>query len=231
MKPSDLILALDVATPDEAVAWVDRLGDRIGCYKVGLQLFTAAGPDLVRELKARKTRVFLDLKLHDIPNTVARAVESAIDLNVDFLTLHACGGPAMCRAAAEAADSSSLQLLGVTVLTALQESDLHAAGVASSLEAQVLRLARLAVDHGVTGLVCSPLEVKPLREQLPPSTLLITPGVRPPGADRGDQARVATPQEAMAAGASAVVIGRPILQAHDPEGVLNHLLTGHAPCS
>lgn len=224
MKPEQLILALDVPDAGEALAWVKRFGNRIGCYKVGLQLFTREGPDLVRELRREGVKVFLDLKYHDIPNTVAKAVESALELDVQFLTLHTSGGPKMCRAAAEAASGTSLCLLGVTVLTAMDDEDLEAVGLRDRAPEQVMRLARLAADAGAPGLVCSPLEVESLRRRLPPATVLVTPGVRPAGSAAGDQIRIATPEAALASGASHVVIGRPILQAKDPDAVLDALL-------
>jgi orotidine-5'-phosphate decarboxylase len=224
LKPEQIMLALDVPDGDSALAWVQRLGNRVGSYKVGLQLFTREGPELVRRLRGEGVDIFLDLKLHDIPNTVAKAVESALALDVQFLTVHASGGPKMCRAAAEVAAGSSLCLLGVTVLTAMDDADLRAVGVHDGAADQVNRLARMASDVGIPGFVCSPLEVKSLRESLPPDRVLVTPGVRPEGAARGDQVRIATPEAALAAGASHVVIGRPILQAQDPEAVLGQLL-------
>ncbi len=225
MKSTQIILALDVPDAEEALAWVKRFGNRIGCYKVGLQLFTREGPELVRALRREGVQVFLDLKYHDIPHTVARAVESALELDVQFLTLHASGGPKMCRAAVEAAAGSNLCLLGVTVLTAMGDSDLEAVGIRERSADQVLRLARLATDAGVPGLVCSPLEVEGLRGTLPSETVLVTPGVRPEGSASGDQIRIATPEAAIASGASHVVIGRPILQAENPEDVLDSLLS------
>ncbi|MFQ3671558.1 MAG: orotidine-5'-phosphate decarboxylase [Verrucomicrobiia bacterium] len=224
MKRDELILALDVPSDREALGWVDRLAGQVGYFKVGLQLFTAYGPELVREVRARGGRVFLDLKLHDIPNTVAKAVEAAGPLGVSFLTLHASGGRAMLREAAEAAAGySGLRLLAVTVLTSLTEGDLDELGFDHSALGLAAHLGRLAAEAGVTGLVCSPREVEVLRRELPES-VLVTPGVRPPGAEVDDQARVATPEAALAAGASHVVMGRPILRAPDPEGLVRELL-------
>ena len=185
--------------------------------KVGLELYCAEGPALVRELRSRGFSVFLDLKLHDIPNTVAGAVRSAAATGAELLTLHAAGGPAMLRAAAEAAASlpSPPQLLAVTVLTSMDEAQLAATGIAGTPAGQVRRLAAVAADCGITGLVASAEEVAGLRGLYPRATLVI-PGIRPAGAAIGDQKRVATPAAALAAGASFLVIGRPITQAPDP---------------
>ncbi len=224
MTRDNLILALDVPSDREALAWVDRLGGQVGYFKIGLQLFTAYGPDLVREVRARGGRVFLDLKLHDIPNTVAKAVESAGPLDLSFLTLHAIGGRAMLAEAAQAAAAfPGLQLLAVTVLTSLTEADLDELGFDHSALGLAAHLGRLAESSGVHGLVCSPREAEVLRRELP-QAVLVTPGVRPAGSASDDQARVATPEEALAAGANRVVIGRPILRAADPEALLRRLL-------
>jgi orotidine-5'-phosphate decarboxylase len=190
-------------------------------------MFTACGPDCVREVAGMGFDVFLDLKLHDIPNTVARAVESAARLPVRMLTLHTAGGREMMRRAVKAQEQSASQLLllGVTVLTSLGESDLRETGVGAGPEAQVVRLARLAVGCGLGGLVCSPLEIAPLRAQLPPAVKLVTPGIRPAGTGGGDdQTRVMTPAEAARAGANFIVVGRPIFKATDPVAAAQAIL-------
>lgn len=213
-----LIVALDV--PDAAAAHkiVAAVGDSATTYKVGMQLFTAEGPDLVRDLVAAGNRVFLDLKYHDIPNTVAAAVRSAAALGVHMLTVHAAGGSKMLRAAVEAGRESNpeLKILAVTVLTSLDDEELRATGVCEQAGGQVLRLAKLALEAGCQGIVASPHEAKDLRRQLGPAFLIVTPGVRPAGAALGDQARVATPADAIAAGATHIVVGRPITGAADP---------------
>lgn len=200
------------------MAMLDRLGSDLRWVKIGLQLFTRHGPQFVERVAARGYRIFLDLKLHDIPNTVASAVESLSHLPVDLLTIHASGGAEMCRAAEEARSryKPDLRLLGVTVLTSLDAGGLHETGVADSPEVQVLRLARLATTAGVGGLVCSPLELPTLRRELGPMPVLVTPGIRPSGAAADEQKRVLTPAEAARTGASFIVVGRPILKAADP---------------
>ena len=214
-----IIAALDVQTTAEALAVLDRIGDAVGFYKIGMELFTAEGPDVVKAVKAKGKKVFLDLKFHDIPRTVERAVTSAGKMGVDLLTIHASGGKTMIEAAATAAKafgSKRPRILAVTVLTSLDTTDLADIGVGRPPAEQVEALGRLAVGHGADGLVCSPKEVRRLRETLGPEALLVTPGVRPAGADIGDQKRVATPASAIRDGASYLVIGRPIVQASDP---------------
>lgn len=214
-----IIAALDVQTTAEALAVLDRIGDAVGFYKIGMELFTAEGPDVVKAVKAKGKKVFLDLKFHDIPRTVERAVTSAGKMGVDLLTIHASGGKTMIEAAATAAKafgSERPRILAVTVLTSLDTTDLADIGVGRPPVEQVEALGRLAVEHGADGLVCSPKEVRRLRETLGPEALLVTPGVRPAGADIGDQKRVATPASAIRDGASYLVIGRPIVQASDP---------------
>lgn len=224
MTPDNLILALDVPSDQEALQWVDRLHGKVGYFKIGLQLFTAYGPNLVREVRQRGGRVFLDLKLHDIPHTVAKAVESAGPLDLSFLTLHALGGRTMLVEAAQAASAfPGLQLLAVTVLTSLSDGELDELGFDHSTFGQVALLSRLARDSGIRGLVCSPLEVAIIRREIP-DAILVTPGVRPAGSPSDDQTRIATPQEALASGSSHVVIGRPILKAPDPEALVASLL-------
>ncbi len=215
----DLILVLDAPSPREVAPVLNRLSGRVQWVKIGLEMFSACGPDCVREVAGMGFSVFLDLKLHDIPNTVARAVESAARLPIKMLTLHAGGGREMMRRAVKAQQefASELLLLGVTVLTSLGEQDLREVGVAATPEAQVLRLAQLGVDCGLNGFVCSPLEIKPLRARLPAGVKLIVPGIRPAGIGAGDdQTRVMTPGEAALAGASFIVVGRPIFKASDP---------------
>jgi orotidine-5'-phosphate decarboxylase len=211
-----LIVALDVPTADDALRLVDRLAGRVSFFKVGSQLFTAAGPDIVRSLVARNLRVFLDLKYHDIPNTVAAAVKSAAGLGVSLLTLHGLGGQAMLEAAASARPEGPLRLLAVTVLTSHDEASLADIGLAGPLTDSVRRLARLARDAGIDGVVASPLEAGLLREACGKGFLIVTPGVRPAGAQAGDQSRLATPAGAVSAGADYLVVGRPITDATDP---------------
>ncbi|MGC8549849.1 MAG: orotidine-5'-phosphate decarboxylase [Acidobacteriaceae bacterium] len=218
LSPQDrLIVALDFPTAAQALALTDRLGPAIRWVKVGLELFIAEGPRIVSTLAARGLNVFLDLKLHDIPNTVAGAVRTASFSGAGLLTLHASGGPAMLRAAADAADRMPHppQLLAVTVLTSMDTPQLHAIGVSDPPAAQVARLASMAWTSGIHGFVCSSEEVTSTRAAFPDATLVI-PGIRPAGAAIGDQKRVATPASAIAAGASFLVVGRPITQASDP---------------
>jgi len=223
-----LIVALDFPDAAQALALVDRLDGRCRWFKVGLELYLSAGNSVVLTLKKRGFSVFLDLKLHDIPNTVAGAVRSVAGLGADLLTVHASGGPAMLAAAAEAASGlpAAPRLLAVTVLTSMDAAQLAATGISASPAEQALRLAEIAHDAGIQGLVCSPEEAAQMRRALPGS-LLVTPGVRPAGASIGDQKRVATPAAALAAGADYLVVGRPIAQADDPlaaaEAVLREL--------
>jgi len=212
-----LIVALDVANGEKARALVQGLGETVNFYKVGKELFTAEGPEIVRELVAGGKRVFLDLKFHDIPNTVAGAVRSAASLGVSLLTVHASGGSAMLKAAAEAARQSAAKptVLAVTVLTSLSSADLEETGVCGDVETQVLRLAQLAVNAGCGGIVASAQEGTRLRQMLGSGFTLVTPGIRPAGASVGDQARVVTPADAIRAGASYLVVGRPITGADD----------------
>ncbi|MDX6766774.1 MAG: orotidine-5'-phosphate decarboxylase [Candidatus Methylacidiphilales bacterium] len=225
ISPNQIILALDLDSPDEAIRWAERFGPRIGCYKVGLQLFSRSGPDLVRELRRRQAEVFLDLKLHDIPNTVAKAVEALLPLDLKFLTLHTLGGPTMIEAAVKAAATApQTTLLGVTILTSLGDDEINQLGFDHTASGQAVHLARLAVNAGLRGLVCSPLEAPLLRGQLGPDITLVTPGVRPLGSGVDDQSRIATPRQALEDGASYIVIGRPILAASDPEAALSAIL-------
>lgn len=214
---SRLIVALDFPEAAPALALADRLQDRCRWFKVGLELYLAAGNSIVSELRRRGFHVFLDLKLHDIPNTVAGAVRTASATGAEMLTLHAAGGPAMLAAAAEAAAGlpHPPKLLAVTVLTSMDQTQLAATGVAASPADQVLRLAAMASAAGIAGFVSSAEEVAAMRQRLPGATLVI-PGIRPAGAAVGDQKRTATPAAALAGGASYLVVGRPITQAPDP---------------
>lgn len=214
-----LIVALDFPAAEPALAFADRLRDQCQWFKVGLELFIAAGPSIVEKLTARGHSVFLDLKLHDIPNTVAGAVRSTGSLGAGMLTLHAAGGPAMLTAALEAASqlSSPPELLAVTVLTSMDEAQLAATGIARTPQEQVQLLAKTGLDSGIRGFVCSPHEASALRSFAGPEAVLVTPGIRPSGSERGDQMRIATPTSALEAGASYLVVGRPITQAPEPE--------------
>jgi orotidine-5'-phosphate decarboxylase len=217
VSPRDrLVLPLDVSSLAEAEPWVERLKGEVGVFKVGLQLFTASGPDAVRLVHDSGARCFLDLKLHDIPATVSRAVTSACALGVSYLTLHAVNGPACLEEAASAAQGSGTTLLAVTVLTSLDQPMLDAIGLAGSPESAARRLGRLAVESGIGGLVCSPHECRSLRDDLGAGVRLMVPGIRPAGSDSGDQRRIATPAEAIANGADLLVVGRPIRDADDP---------------
>ncbi len=212
-----LIAALDTTNPEQAMAWAREVAPHCGIIKLGLEFFLANGAAGVGLIDQRP--VFLDLKLHDIPNTVAGAVRAVLPIRPAMLTLHAAGGAAMIRAArdaAEAAGEARPLLLAVTVLTSLDAEALHATGVAGGPRQQVMRLARLALDAGADGLVCSAHEVAMLRSAIGPGPVLVVPGIRPPGTDAGDQARVMTPAEAAAAGADWVVVGRPITTAASP---------------
>lgn len=224
----DLILALDVPTREEAAPILRQLRGQLRWVKIGLQMFTAYGPNYVREVASMGFSIFLDLKLHDIPNTVAKAVESLGPLPIGMLTLHTAGGGEMMRAAVAAQQKSNpdLLLLGVTVLTSMDAAGLHEIGVAAAPEQQVQRLGQLAADSGLRGLVCSPLEVALLRRTLPADMQLVTPGIRPAHEAGGDdQKRVMTPADAARAGSSFIVVGRPILKAVDPAAAARALLT------
>jgi len=213
-----LIVALDVSSAAAAQKIVAAVGDSAFSYKVGMQLYTAEGPPVVRNLVASGRKVFLDLKYHDIPNTVAAAVLEAAGLGVSMLTIHASGGDKMMHAATEAARSANadLMVLAVTVLTSLDDSDLGKLGVHGSVGDQVLRLAALAISSGCAGVVTSAREASRLRSELGGDFAIVTPGVRPAGTAHGDQARVVTPAKAIAAGASHIVVGRPITGAPNP---------------
>jgi len=213
-----LIVALDVSTAAAAQKIVAAVGDLALTYKVGMQLYTAEGPALVRDLVDSGRRVFLDLKYHDIPNTVAAAVHEAAQLGVSMLTVHASGSGKMLRAAVEAARTvnPALVVLGVTVLTSMDENDLGKIGVQGTVVDEVLRLAKLALGSGCRGIVASAHEAAMLRAELGDDFAIVTPGVRPAGAGHADQVRVVTPAQAIEAGASYIVVGRPITEAADP---------------
>jgi orotidine-5'-phosphate decarboxylase len=218
-----IILALDVPDQASALRLVDQLGPVVPFYKIGLQLFTRCGPGIVQAIKSAGAHVFLDLKFHDIPNTVRHSVESACALGVDFLTIHLCGGAAMIRAAADGV-SGNAQVLGVTVLTSSNRETLKEAGIDAAVEDQVLRLARLGLENGVTGVVASPQEVTLLRQVFGNGLTIVTPGVRPAWAAANDQQRIMTPREAMAAGADFLVIGRPITADANPREAAERIL-------
>ena len=222
-----LIVALDVSSAAAARKIVAAVGDCAATYKIGMQLYTAEGPSVVRELVQSGRRVFLDLKYHDIPNTVGAAVKEAAQLGVSMLTVHASGGSKMLRAAVDAAASSTANptVLAVTVLTSLDESDLSRTGVRGSVADQVLRLAALALSNGCGGVVASAREAAALRKDLGPDFVIVTPGIRPAGGKREDQVRVVTPAEAIAAGATYIVVGRPITDAADPAAEARMILS------
>ena len=216
--PCELILVLDAPSPRDVTPALRRLAGTVTWVKVGLEMFTACGPDCVREVADLGFNVFLDLKLHDIPNTVAKSIESVSKLPIGMLTLHTGGGREMMAWAVKAQQQHApmLRLLGVTVLTSMGAQDLSEVGVTAAPEAQVVRLGKLAIDAGLRGLVCSPLELAPLRAVLPADVALVTPGIRPREAGLDDQTRVMTPGEAARAGSSFIVVGRPIWKAPDP---------------
>jgi orotidine-5'-phosphate decarboxylase len=221
-----LIIALDVSTAAAAHKIVAAVGESASTYKVGMQLYTAEGPQVVRDLIASGRRVFLDLKYHDIPNTVAAAVREAANLGVHMLTVHGSGGGAMLQAATDAARSvnPTLMVLAVTVLTSLGDNDLDKLGVHGRVVDQVLRLGALALASGCHGVVTSAQEASELRHELGNDFAIVTPGVRLAGAVYGDQVRVVTPAEAIAAGASHIVVGRPITGADDPAAEAREIL-------
>jgi orotidine-5'-phosphate decarboxylase len=218
-----LIVALDVSSSADAQRIVGVLGDSVQIYKVGMQLYTAGGPQLVRDLVASGREVFLDLKYHDIPNTVAAAVREAATLGVRMLTVHAAGGTRMLKGAVEAAGRST-QVLAVTVLTSMDELDLNEIGVKGQLVDQVVHLASIALRAGCSGVVSSARELRALRQNFGADFVAVTPGVRPVGSAHGDQARVVTPAEAICAGATHIVVGRPITAAANPRTEVESIL-------
>jgi orotidine-5'-phosphate decarboxylase len=226
-RPEDrLIVALDVASAAAAKKVVQALGPAVSTFKVGNQLFTAEGPGVVRDLVASGKKVFLDLKFHDIPNTVAGGVRSAAALGASMLTVHATGGAAMLRAAVDAARQATKHpiILAVTVLTSLSDADLPEIGVAAPTRDHALVLATLAQNCGCDGIVASPQEAHVLRQNLASGLVIVTPGIRPAGSGRGDQSRVNTPAEAIAAGADYLVVGRPVTEAANPRKAAEAIL-------
>ncbi|HVY71819.1 MAG TPA: orotidine-5'-phosphate decarboxylase [Verrucomicrobiae bacterium] len=226
-----IIVALDVPEVETALALVEQLRSAAGAFKIGSELFTQAGPDIVRRVRATGAAVFLDLKFHDIPNTVAKAVTGAVALDVQMLTIHTSGGREMMRAAEEAAQSTARAagrpaplVLGVTVLTSLSNEAIGEVGFVPDTTAQVERLGGLAAAAGLRGLVCSPLEIAVLRRILPRQIQLVTPGIRPAASAKDDQKRTLSPAEALAAGADWLVIGRPIYAAPNPRAAAESIL-------
>jgi orotidine-5'-phosphate decarboxylase len=227
-----IIVALDVPEADQALSLVHDLSALVGAFKVGSQLFTLAGPELVRRIRATGAAVFLDLKFHDIPNTVAKAVAAAVRLDVQMLTVHASGGPHMLRAAVDSGRENAEKLgraapliLGVTVLTSFDSNELSAVGFQANAARQVERLATLSAQAGLGGLVCSPLEVVGLRQILPSRMKLVTPGIRAAGEATEDQKRTLSAAEALEAGADWLVIGRPIYAAPSPKAAVEAILS------
>lgn len=226
-----ILVALDVPTAEAALELVRELTPVVGGFKIGSELFTSAGPDIVRRVRAGGAAVFLDLKFHDIPNTVSKAVAAATRLDVQMLTVHTCGGGAMMRAAEESAQKIAQEagrpaplVLGVTVLTSMDQQALAETGCDHSVGKQVERLAALAVRSGLRGLVCSPLEITALRQALPEKVQLVTPGIRAGDEKADDQKRTLSAREALAAGANWLVIGRPIYAAPAPRAAAEEIL-------
>jgi orotidine-5'-phosphate decarboxylase len=223
MTDNPIIIALDVPSAEEARALVKALGDCVGFYKVGMELYAAAGPDFARELIAAGKQVFLDLKFYDIPETVKRAVVQVARLGVRYLTVHAVDS--VMRAAVQGKDGTALQLLAVTVLTSFGPADMAAMGYKGSITELVGERTRNAMECGVDGIVCSPQEVAAVRSITGPGAILVTPGVRSAGADAGDQKRVAAPAEAMRAGATHLVIGRQVTRAASPRAEVRNIMS------
>jgi len=226
-----IIAALDVPSAEQAWQLAEQIAPAVGAFKIGKELFVSAGPDIVRRVRATGASVFLDLKFHDIPNTVAKAVAAAVRLDVQMLTLHTSGGGEMMRAAEKSAQDTAKSLgrpaplvLGVTVLTSSSNETLAEIGCEADTEKQVVRLAQLAVKSGLRGLVCSPLELVALRQVLPAHIQLVTPGIRTGAEKADDQKRTLSPREAMAAGASWLVVGRPIYAAENPRAAAEKIL-------
>ncbi|HPC59505.1 MAG TPA: orotidine-5'-phosphate decarboxylase [Verrucomicrobiota bacterium] len=231
-----IIVALDVADAEAALALARTVAPAVGAFKIGKELFTSAGPDIVRRIREMGAAVFLDLKFHDIPNTVARAVAAATRLDVQMLTIHTSGGLEMMRAAEDAAQATARPagreaplVLGVTVLTSLDSNTLAEVGWEPNVGRQVERLAALAVRAGLRGLVCSPLEIAALRQTLPAAVQLVTPGIRTGAEKADDQRRTLSPREALEAGADWLVIGRPIYAAADPRAAAERILASLGP--
>ncbi len=230
-KQNPIIAALDVPTAEHALKLAQQIAPAVGAFKIGGELFTSAGPDIVKKIRAMGATVFLDLKFHDIPNTVAKAVVAATKLDVQMLTIHTSGGGEMMRAAEKSAQDTAEILglaaplvLGVTILTSSNNETLAEIGCEANTEKQVLRLAQLAVKSGLRGLVCSPLEILALRKVLPPHIQLVTPGIRTGAEKADDQKRTLTPREAIDAGANWLVIGRPIYAAENPRAAVEKIL-------
>jgi len=223
MTKDRIIVALDVPTKQEALELIEKLRDQISFFKIGLQLYAAEGPEIVRAVSSTGSKVFLDLKLHDIPNTVARTVESAGRLDVQMLTVHLSGGSEMVRAAT-AARANNMLLLGVTVLTSSTQETLREIGIASGVDDQVLRLAKLGVEAGIDGVVASPHEIKPLRRAFDNKIKIVVPGIRPSGAEANDQKRTMSPRDALDAGADYLVVGRPITAHRNPRETVDKIL-------
>lgn len=226
-----IIVALDVPTAEQALKLAELVAPAVGAFKIGKELFVAAGPDIVKRVRATGAKVFLDLKFHDIPNTVAKAVASAVRLDVQMLTIHTSGGSEMMRAAEKSAQDTAKSLgqpaplvLGVTVLTSMDSNALTEIGCQANVGHQVEKLASLAVNSGLRGLVCSPLEITTLRQILPPEIQLVTPGIRTGAEKADDQKRTLSPREAMQAGASWLVVGRPITAAENPRAAAEKIL-------
>jgi orotidine-5'-phosphate decarboxylase len=226
VRPDQVILALDVDTAEEALQWAKRFHGKVGTFKVGLQLYLRAGPEVLAGLHKLKVPVFLDLKFHDIPNTVRKAVAAASVWQPRFLTVHTLGGREMMEAAASSAPEET-DILGVTILTSLNEASVAEVGLTNGTSAAVDRLSSLARKAGLGGVVCSPHEAAQERAAWGQLAEIVTPGVRPPGAKQNDQARAKTATEAIEAGASRIVIGRPVLNATNPEEALEIILEGN----
>ena len=218
-----IIVALDIATKAQALVLVEQLHDKISFFKIGLQLYTAQGPEIVRAVLATGVKIFLDLKLHDIPNTVARAVESASSLGLQMLTIHLSGGSEMIRAAT-GVRTNNMSILGVTVLTNANDQTLRETGISDTLDKQVVRLAKLGIENGIDGMVASPHEIKSLRAEFGDKIKIVVPGIRPSWSEPGDQKRFMTPREAIKAGADYLVIGRPITAHKNPREAVERIL-------
>jgi orotidine-5'-phosphate decarboxylase len=226
-----IIAALDVPSVEQALQLAEQIAPTVGAFKIGKELFVTAGPDIVKRIRATGASVFLDLKFHDIPNTVAKAVTAAVQLDVQMLTVHTSGGFEMLKAAEKAAEDAAWKLgripplvLGVTVLTSLDTAALREIGFDVNVEYQVRRLATVAMKAGLRGLVCSPQEVVKLRQTIPPAMQLVTPGIRTGAEKADDQKRTLTPKEAIQAGANWLVIGRPIYAAENPREAAEKIL-------
>ncbi|MFB9133726.1 orotidine-5'-phosphate decarboxylase [Vibrio olivae] len=226
MTDQKVIVALDYANQADALAFVDKIDPNSCRLKVGKEMFTLFGPDFVKQLHQRGFSVFLDLKFHDIPNTCSKAVRAAAELGVWMVNVHASGGERMMQASREILEPYGAQrplLIGVTVLTSMEQSDLNGIGIDVTPQQQVQRLATLTKNSGLDGVVCSAQEASMLKAELGADFKLVTPGIRPAGSEVGDQRRIMTPVEAMSAGSDYLVIGRPITQAQDPQGVLQQI--------